>query len=186
VRTFALQIVGALVVGTLLLGIGFYTGRSTAPQDDRLAPPDTDSVDARRPTLQWDPVWPEVVTVYDTIRAESLVRDTMWLPSDFEVAGCFQGEPLRKETPILGPTRYRTTYWDPHARRYKQKTYEAGRPRWALWPETEVRTTPWGLQAHLAAGLRWRSWTVTAGYAFARKRRGVTVGLRWRPVRVTW
>ena len=42
------------------------------------------------------------------------------------------------------------------------------------------------MTATAAAGLRWRDWTLTAGYAFAREHRGVTVGLRWRPVRATW
>jgi len=75
---------------------------------------------------------------------------------------------------------------DPHSGAGREYAYDVPRPEWALWPETEIRTTPWGLEAALGAGLRWRDWTVTGGYTIGADRRGWAVGVRWRPVRVTW
>jgi len=184
VRTFALQIVGALVVGTFLLAAGYYI-RDHQVSGDRRAPPDSDSVATAAPDTT-DPIeLPDLVTIYDTVRVTETRRETLRVPTEFTVSGCFAGEPLRRDRALIGPTTYTLTYFDPEARRYKQKTYEAGRPTWALWPETEIRTTPWGLQAHLAAGLRWRDWTLTAGYTLASDRRGWTTGLRWQPFTFT-
>lgn len=179
-----LSAVGALAVGSLLLAAGYYIRGAQMP-DDRRAPPDTDSVATADPDTSADVWLPDVLTVYDTVRTDSLVRDTVWLPAGYDLAGCFQGEPMRRETPLIGPDRYTLTYFDPNARRFKQKTYTAERPTWALWPAVEIRTTPWGLQASTEMGLRWRDWTLTGGYVFAREHRGVTVGLRWRPLTVT-
>jgi len=119
------------------------------------------------------------------VRTDSLVRDTLWMPTGFDVAGCFQGEPIRRRTSTFGPDRYTLTYFDPYARRYKQKTYEAGRPDWALWPEVEIRTNPTGLTGHASLGLRWRKLTVTAGYATTPAGRGLTASLRLRPFTIT-
>lgn len=177
--------IGALVLSGLLLAAGYYIRDAQVP-DDRRAPPDTDSVATADPDTS-DPVMlPTIFTVYDTVALTNTRVETLRVPTKMRIAGCFEGEPLRRDRQMFGPDEYTLTYFDPDARRYKQKTYEAGRPTWALWPETEIRTTPRGVQAHLAAGLRWRDWTLTAGYAFARENRGLTIGLRWRPIRLTW
>lgn len=181
-----LQIVGAVVLGALLLGVGTWYGRATAPPPDRRAPPDTDSVEVKEPDRSLSAIWPDRLVVYDTIRTDSLVRDTMWLPRGYEVAGCFQGEPLRRETSVLGPDTYTTTYFDPSARRYKQKSYRWGRPTWALWPEVEIRTTPAGLQASGLVSLRYRKVTLFAGYTTLAGERGFTAGLAVRPFTLTW
>jgi hypothetical protein len=181
-----LQIVGALVLGTLLLGVGTWYGRATAPVPDRRVPPDSDSVATADPDTSGEEATPDVVTIYDTIRVTETRRETLRVPTDFTLAGCFQGEPLRRNRSWLGPDEYTLTYFDPTDRRYKQKTYRPTRPTWALWPAVEIRTTPWGLQASTELGLRWRDWTVTAGHVFARKHRGWTVGLRWRPFEITF
>jgi len=75
---------------------------------------------------------------------------------------------------------------DPRSGAGRRYTYDVPRPEWALWPEVEIRTTPWGLEASAGAALRWRDWTVTGGYTIGADRRGWAVGVRWRPVRVTW
>lgn len=180
-----LQTAGALVLGSLLLAAGYYIRGQQVP-DRGLAPPDTDSVATAKPDTSGTVWLPDVVTVYDTVHTERLVRDTIVRPTDFQIAGCFQGEPLRRETRLFGPDTYTAIYFDPDARRFKQKSYEAGRPKWALWPEVEIRTTPWGQEGTLAAGLRWRDWTLTAGYTIGRERRGWAAGLRWRPFRLSW
>lgn len=180
-----LQILGALVLGALLLSVGYYTGQATAPGPKR-APADTDSAATNKPDTS-DPVaTPLVVTVYDTVRKTHTRVETMRVPVPMQVEGVISERPIRRETRLFGPDEFTLTYFDHHARRYKQRSYTAGRAEWALWPEVEIRTTPHGMEATPAAGLRWRDWALTAGYTFAADTRGVTVGLRWQPVRATW
>lgn len=180
-----LSAIGAVVLGGLLLAAGYYIRGAQVP-DDRLAPPDTDSAATATPDTSDPVVLPFLFTVHDTVAITNTRVETLQVPTKMRILGCFEGEPLRRDRNFFEPDEYTFTYFDPEARRYKQKSYQLGRPTWAAWPAVEIRTTPWGLQASGELGLRWRDWTMTAGYMFAREHRGVTVGLRWRPVRLTW
>jgi hypothetical protein len=177
----AAQLLGALVIAVLVGCASVLVDRTLRPAPAPDVRTDTVRVEGTEPDTTGEAATPTTVTLYDTIRVTETRTDTVRVPTGFDVEGCFQGPPIRRETSWAGPDDLTLTYWKPDDQRYEQRTYEAGRPAWALWPEVEIRTSPWGWEATPAAAVRWRDWTLTAGYTFA-DRRGWTLGLRWRPV----
>lgn len=177
VGAHALQVLGGLV---LAAGIAYVSVAVDDAIEPTPSPPAPDTVEVERTITRRDTVTqtvPEMVVRYDTVR----VRDTIQVvvPEDFRYLGVIERRPLDISEGQATLTYFRNG-------RYVQQRYDLPEQHWALWPEVEVRTTPWGVEGRVQGALRWRDWTVTAGYAFARERWGWTVGVRWRPVGVSW
>lgn len=167
------------LAGLVLLYLGDYVGDSFEPEREP-APPDT--VTRERTITRTDTVTqtvPDKVIRYDTVRSVDTVRITV--PDTSQIMGVIEPSPLD-----LSDDRATLTYYDPDAGRYVQNEYAIPKDRWALFPEVSARTTPLGIEASAAIGLRWRDWTVTAGYTTMAGERGVTAGVRWRPVEWSW
>jgi len=170
---------GRLVLGLALLSVGFYVGQESAPQPDPLAP---DTVTVERQLVKRDTVTetvPETVVRYDTVREVDTAH--VPIPVDMDLRGVIAPRPVN-----ITEDQITLTYFDPSSRQWTQNRYATPQEHWALWPAVEIRTTPRGLQSTASVGLRWRGWTVTGGYMLADEERGWTVGLRWRPVKLTW
>jgi len=173
----ALEAIGALV---LAAGIAY----ASVAIDDALEPvprtPAPDTVEVERTITKRDTVTqtvPETVVRYDTVRVLDTIE--VGVPEGFRYMGIIERHPVD-----ITPEQATLTYF--RGGRYVQQRYDIPRDPWALWPETEIRTDPWGLSASVRGALRWRDWTLTAGHTFARKRSGWTVGVRWRPFELTW
>jgi len=177
--------VGRLVLLIAVAVVAVQVDRAVTSRTSTVTKTDTVRVDTAEPDTSADAATPTTVTLYDTVRVTETRTDTVRVPTDFDLQGCIQGTPIRRESNVFGEDELTLSYFNPDAQRWEQQSYEAGRSTWALWPAVEIRTTPWGLQASGELGLRWRDWTLSGGYVFARKHRGWTVGVSWRPFQLT-
>lgn len=180
--TSPLRLIGLGLLWALSLAAAWYVSRGTAPTQTRQAPPDT--IWKERQITRTDTVTKVKVrtrTVYDSARVVDTLRVPVPSGFDYETTSLVRPNPLQ-----LTPKTATLTRYDISAQRYVQDTYDIPETRWKFAPEIGIRTTPWGLQARAEAALTWRDWMVTAGYAMAREQRGVTVGLRWQPIEITW
>jgi len=162
-------------LSTLVLAIWAWERVQETPP--ATLPPDT--VRLQRTITKTDTVTetvPRTVVRYDTVR----VTDTLKMPVP-QVAGVLG---VLAPSPIdLGTKEATLTYWT--GTQWQQNVYDVPRPSWSLSAGAEVVAGPHRLAFVPTAELGWRDWALRVGYALG-PHRGVTVGLRWHPVRVRW
>ena len=178
--------IGRAVVLLAVASVAFYVGQQRAPAPSGPAETDTVRIKSPEPDTSAPVAWPVVFTIYDTVRATETKVETLRVPTEMDVGGVITDTPVRRESSLLGSDELVLTRFNTDAQRYEQRTYELGRPTWTLWPEVEIQATPAGLYGAGRIGLRWRQVTVTGGYAAVGGGRGIEIGIRWRPGRLSW
>lgn len=178
--------IGRVVVILAVASVAFYVGQQRAPAPAGPAETDTVRVGSAEPDTSAPVAWPVVFTIHDTVRTTETKVETLRVPARMDVGGVITDTPVRREGSLLGPGELVLTSFDTEAQRYEQRSYELGRPAWALWPEVEIQATPAGLYGAGRIGLRWRQVTVTGGYAAVGGDQGIEIGLRWRPGELSW
>jgi len=191
----SLRTVGGLVVAAALVSVSLYVDEWLEGPPKRPPAPDPDTVrvaeilrdtvteiETRLRTVRVAET--TKVTERDTIRIEVPTEDSAGVEVPWRPYGLIDRHPVE-----VAGTRFTLQYYNLPEQRWEERVYEAetaAPDRWALWPGARLRTTPQGLQATAEAHLRWRQVVVSGGYAFAEGQRGVTAGVAWRPVSVSW